>query len=207
MHGKIANIHQENRVELASLADLVDVNLPIIYCPNKYMQFIVSLVGLMVSLLCGLFGLLSIPIFMAKTPDGYGYMIGVVMVVCGGIMMYEFLKKLLSIRYPYAFAIYDDGVAFVGNAFKSKLAFIGFDRAYLAEFVFDRNSSSIYLHYVIFSDDGTEYRTHRKRMAHFFNHQKHDGAYWVQLINALIIQYQQTYQIQNVPKVKFIAQR
>lgn len=206
MHGKTTDIHQENCVAFANLADLTNVDLPIIYRPNKYVHFFINLAGLLVSLFCALLGLLFIPVLMTKTPDGYGYLFGVVLAVGCAITTYLFGQKLLSIRYPYTFAIYDDGVEFVGNAFKSKLDFIGFDRAYLAEYTWSAHHAQMYLYYVSFSDDGTEYRTHRRSIVHFSSYQT-DIAHWTQIVNALIVQYQKTHQIHNLPKVKFIAQQ
>lgn len=206
--GKTTDIHKENRVELASIADLKDVQLPIIYKNNRLITVIVGLLGISVGILCVVFGVLSVPVFLNKNPDEFWYLIGVGVAICGLCLgCYTSLQKLMSVRYQHTLGIYHDGVAFAGNGFNGELDFIGFDKAYLAEHSWHHKSVEIYLYYVSFSDDGTQYRTHERRIFHATRFDKHQADYWMQIINALIIRYQEEHQIKNVPKVKFIAQK
>lgn len=205
----ISDIHQENEVIFGNLLDASELpDLPIYHTINKPVHFVMSVVFGLVFLAVGVFGLLSIPVFWAQSPNTPWFLIGVVMAFASWWGTLMCFARLFALRQPYMLAIYDNGVAFLRQDWHKNHEFIGFDRAYLTEFWIERNGAGkLVLHYIALSDDEQYYQTHKVAIGRFFSYEKADIAYYDKLINTLIQQYHKAHQIDKVPKMKFIRQR
>lgn len=199
--GKTADIHQENRVELANLGTHIPP-LPVMQTINKPMQLIFGLLSL---ILCGVLWLLAIVIFSLKVANLIDILMGVSLVLIGLYLIYIFIEKLMVFKQPYLYCINKDGVNFVKHG---KMNRIGFDKAYWAVYLCDATfgGGALWIYHISFSDDGMYYKKHKTRIANFMFYEKHDKEHAV-LINTLIQQYHQKHDVKNIPKIKYIAQR
>lgn len=206
----ISKIHLENQVMLANLMDLADApDLPLYHTPNKPLHAVMGVVLGLVSLGCGLAGVLSIPVFWQKTPDTAWFLIGVVLGLGGLWVAFVYFANLLTLCHPYTLSIRADGVEFLRHDWQSEHEFIGFDRAYLSEFYAERRGGGrLMLYYIEFSDDGQYYKTHKVAIGRFFAYDKCNGHHYSDLIDALIQDYHKKHDLMGkVPQVRFIPQR